>query len=193
MWRGYGGNGKGVAIIFDTAKFKVAPPPTPLILSKVHYGTSDQRYNWLKAMAGRAAAVLTRHVIPDDKLALACFVIFDRIKLFALFTKHDGFKEEREWRAIYRRDLDAGRKFDPLFGYAMGKHGAEPKLKFTLGHIPEVTEEDITLERIVSGIMLGPTASSVLAQTSVRRMLSLLKKPQLAALVTASTIPLRES
>ena len=38
MWRGYGGNGSGAAIIFDTAKL-AAREESPLIIANVHYGT----------------------------------------------------------------------------------------------------------------------------------------------------------
>jgi hypothetical protein len=97
MWRGYGGNGRGAAIVFDTSK--VEPLETsPLILAKVYYGSSDDRLSWMKAWSTIAADIITKNEIPDDKLYLASYFIFERLKTFALFTKHRGFLEENEWR-----------------------------------------------------------------------------------------------
>jgi hypothetical protein len=51
MWRGYGGNGSGAAIVFDTAKLS-PPEESPLILAQVHYGTTEKRRNWLRELIG---------------------------------------------------------------------------------------------------------------------------------------------
>jgi hypothetical protein len=40
MWRGYGGNGNGAAIVFDTAKI-AAREESPLVIAHVHYGTAQ--------------------------------------------------------------------------------------------------------------------------------------------------------
>jgi hypothetical protein len=47
MWRGYGGNGNGAAIVFDAAKL-AAREDSPLIIAKVHYDTANQRIDRLK-------------------------------------------------------------------------------------------------------------------------------------------------
>ena len=47
--------------------------------------------------------------MPGDKLAQASYYYFQRLKLFAIFTKHPGFKEENEWRVMYMRDRDTGK------------------------------------------------------------------------------------
>jgi hypothetical protein len=40
MWGGYGGNGNGAAIVFDTAKI-AAREESPLVIAHVHYGTAQ--------------------------------------------------------------------------------------------------------------------------------------------------------
>jgi hypothetical protein len=40
MWRGYGGNGNGAAIVFDTAKI-AAREESPLVIAHVHDGTAQ--------------------------------------------------------------------------------------------------------------------------------------------------------
>jgi len=191
MWRGYGGAGKGVALIIDTSTLNLAPLPSPLILSKVYYGTVQERRNHLEGYCRQAAALLKPHAIADDRIYVLSNILFDRIKLFALFTKHKGFEEEKEWRAVYRRDLDFDKKFDQFFGYHIGSQGAEPRMKFKIEPVAGLTSDDLSLERIVHSILLGPSASSLLAGMSVKRMLTLLNRPLLAERVVGSSIPLR--
>jgi hypothetical protein len=192
MWRGYGGEGRGAGLIFDTAKLNLVPPPTPLILAEVRYETVDHRNQYLAALCDQTAAIVASASIPDNLIYMIAFMLFDRVKLFALFTRHSGFLEEREWRAVYRRDLDKAKKFDPMFGYALGPNGVEPKLKFKMEPVPGAPSDDLSLDKILHGIILGPTASSVLAQNSVKRMMEVLNRPELTSRVTASTIPLRQ-
>ena len=55
MWRGYGGNGRGAAIVIDTAKFSTLPT-SPLILAAVEYETTEGRQTWLADIAWVTAA-----------------------------------------------------------------------------------------------------------------------------------------
>ena len=191
MWRGYGGNGKGVAIIFDTSKIHISSERKPLVVSRVEYGTSEHRIAWLANLCRKSASIIAFNEIADEHLGVAANLIFERIKLFSLFSKHEGFKEEREWRVVYRREIDTDKAYDRFFGYALGRGGVEPKFKFKIEPIPGITADDLSLERILFAILLGPTSSSVLAQTSVRRMIELKGRPEIAKRVFASTIPLR--
>src|ERR1700704_1456843 len=52
---------------------------------------------------------------------------------FALTTKHRGFSEEREWRAIYVPERDPLGYLRGHLDYAVGSRGVEPKLKFKFG------------------------------------------------------------
>jgi hypothetical protein len=67
----------------------------------------------------------------------------------------------------------------------------EPKLRFKVAPLAGVTDHELSLENIVSAILLGPSTSSPLAAASVARMLDLIGKPALKARLHASTIPFR--
>lgn len=58
MWRGYGGNGKGAAIVFDTSKLNVIQD-SPLIISQVTYGSERERLSWFDETAKIFAGALT--------------------------------------------------------------------------------------------------------------------------------------
>ncbi|HVZ69515.1 MAG TPA: DUF2971 domain-containing protein [Rhizomicrobium sp.] len=191
MWRSYGGSGNGVAVVIDTAQLNVASPSTPLVLSKVVYASTQQRELRLREYCEQAAAIISANQVPEDQIHLVSFALFDRIKLFALFAKHKGFEEEHEWRAVYRHEVDFDKRYEPMFGYSLSSRGVEPKLKFRVSPVHGVTADDLSLEKIVNRIVLGPTTSSMLSHKSVVRMLNLLKHPLLADRVVASTIPLR--
>lgn len=192
MWRGYGGNGRGAAIIFDTTKIALLSD-TPLIFSKVNYGSADDRLNWVRKLGKDISGIVSANSIPDDMVYLVAQAAFERLKLFALFTKHVGFAEEEEWRVAYMPDRDPNGLLKPMLGYNSGPKGIEPKLKLQIAPLQGAIPEGITLDNLVSQILLGPTASSTLAQRSVERMFDLIKRPEFKDRLRASTIPLRDT
>ncbi len=192
MWRGYGGNGNGAAIIFDTTKIEHVEG-APLIFSKVTYASRDERLQWIDKKLEEFADLLKSNSIPDEKLYLPAYALFERIKIFSIFTKHRGFSEEREWRAVYLRERDSAHRMDDMLHYAIGRNGIEPKFKFKIRPIDGLTKEELSLVKIVHQIILGPSVSSPLAVSSVRRMLEKVGKHELAEKVVASTTPFRAS
>lgn len=190
MWRGYGANGNGVAIVFDTAQINVSDK-TPLIIARVSYDTTEARLAWLQKTLSTFEVLLASANIPDEKLHVAAYALFERIKIFALFTKHRGFIEEDEWRIVYLPDRDQEKKLQSMFHYMIGPRGVEPKLRFKVSPIEGLTADDLSLEKITDRIILGPSISSPMARASVLRMLDILNQPGLKAKLRASTIPFR--
>ncbi len=189
MWRGYGANGNGVAFVIDTEK--IAPDEaSPLILSSVKYVTKEARLEWIKDKIHSLAELLKEHKKSDEALDAIAWYWIERLKVFSLFTKHIGFKEEKEWRFVYLNDRDSEGQFTPMFGYNITDKGVEPKLKLKLKQIPG-TNASLTLDELTDRIILGPTASSELSMRSVRRMLEIKGKSGLSNKVYASTIPYR--
>lgn len=191
MWRGYGGNGSGVALVFDTAQLNHVEGMVPLIISRVTYASEQERLGWIDTKLTEFAALLAETRIPQDKLYIAAYQLFERIKMFALFTKHHGFSEEREWRVVYLRERDRQNKIESMLHYAVGPRGIEPKLKFLVRPIDGYTSPDVSLEKILAQIILGPTMSHKLALESVRRMLVKLGKEKISDRVTCSSTPFR--
>ena len=64
--------------------------------------------------------------------------------MFALFTKHHGFHEEREWRIVYMSDRDHEQSFNKYFGHLATNRGIEPKLKLPINSIPELQTENLS-------------------------------------------------
>jgi Protein of unknown function (DUF2971) len=189
MWRGYAANGNGAAIVFDTAQLNNREN-TPLIIARVVYASTEDRRKWIADKIELLANLIREHAIPDDKLHVPVFAFFERLKMFALFTKHPGFSEEREWRAVYLPERDVTKAFAHLIDYAIGPRGIEGKLKLKIAPLAGFIEDDFSLDQIVHRIILGPTISSPLARGAVMKMLDR-HAPELKDRVVASSIPFR--
>jgi hypothetical protein len=190
MWRGYGQHGNGAAIVFDPSKITFVPT-SPLIFSKVSYVGDDERIAQVQSNLTSWVELTARLALPDDKLHLAAYAAFSLVKGLALVTKHSGFSEEKEWRVVYNPGRDTTGALKPFLNYHIGSRGVEPKLKYPVGHIANVSAPDLALERLIERIILGPSLSSPLALRSVQRMLDSIEKPHYKPLLRTSTIPLR--
>ncbi|GMB00093.1 DUF2971 domain-containing protein [Pelosinus sp. IPA-1] len=190
MWRGYGNNASGAAIVFDSAKIE-AVDGTPIAIAKVIYATEEEQIIWMKDTISKFIEIFNTTSIPDDKLYIAAFALFERIQIFALFTKDHGFKEENEWRIVYMKDRDSDKKLEPMYSYFIGPRGIEPKLKLKLTPVPDFMPPDLSLIKLIDRIILGPGTSSPLAKATIFRMLDIVGKSELKEKVRTSTIPFR--
>lgn len=188
MWRGYGSDGNGVAIVFDMAGL-VAAPTSPLLVRQVQYHSYEESEAWIDDKLHQFAAALNRLAPPVEQMPAAAAALFERIKLFALFTKHRGFHEEREWRVVYLREQDRKAVLTQQLHYAIGPRGIEPRLRFTTDALagPEASP---ALREMVQRIILGPVLATPLALRSVVRMLEIYQ-PAWAHRVTRSSTPYR--
>jgi Protein of unknown function (DUF2971) len=191
MWRGYGGQGNGAALVFRTDSLRQPLEGSPLAIMKVVYESREQRLERIKNAIKKFCAWLKSASLPDEQLWLGAYWLFSVIKFYALKSKHQGFWEEKEWRIIYFPDRNPqGRwKENFKFDYFLGDGGAQPKLKFKLE--PLTDEKDWSFASIVDRIILGPSLSSALARKGIDRMLETLGKAEFKSKVCASGIPLR--
>ena len=187
MWRGYGGDGNGVAIVFDMAPLLAAR--SPLLVRKVQYLSYEASEAWMQDKLQQFADALQRAGGPVSHMQAAAAALFERIKLFALFTKHRGFHEEREWRIVYLREEDREGLFTQQLHYAISKRGIEPRLRFSTDVIAG-PRSPLKLEQMVQRIILGPVLATPLALRSVARMLEVYQ-PAWSERVRRSTTPYR--
>lgn len=190
MWRGYGNDGKGAAIVFDTSKIAEVIE-SPLVLSRVHYASNEKRLNWLEAKVESLAEFFEQNDVPNEYLKAAAEEIFRRLCLFAVFSKHRGFDEEREWRLVYFKDRDRQNSLSDYLGYFNGADGLSPKLKLPLKAIPGVMSDSFGMATVISSIIVGPSASSPLTELAVRRMLKSIGHEELIEKLSMSSIPYR--
>lgn len=190
MWRGYGGNGNGAAIVIDASKIP-SSIDSPLIIAKVHYKSYDERLEWIKQRITQFAQLLATYNLPDEKLHVAALAFFHRLKLAAIFSKHSGFDEEKEWRVVYMKDRDNEKHLEHMLDYSIGSRGVEPKLKLKITEFLDKIGIKFSLEDATHSIILGPSISSPIQKMMIGKMLDRIKKPGLKERVISSTIPFR--
>ncbi|MGF6969665.1 hypothetical protein OKW43_006760 [Paraburkholderia sp. WC7.3g] len=190
MWRGYGANGSGAAIVFNTAALTEIPH-SPLRVDPVTYGTSDERLAWIDLILEKFAELASAREIPEDAVFTCASELFERLLTFSVFTKHRGFREENEWRLVYSRHYDPNQILTGMLGYFINGGTVEPKLKFKIAPLDGAAAGGVTLEQLVAKIILGPNGASVRSTMAVRRMLETLGKPLLAERVVTSSTPYR--
>lgn len=83
MWRGYGGHGRGAALIFDTAKMSFVPG-APMYLCKVEYGSRQHRIATLETLLVQWAKIVQESEISDEQVAIAAHNLLSIFKYYAL-------------------------------------------------------------------------------------------------------------
>jgi len=190
MWRGYGANGSGVALVFKSSVIPLADEPL-FMIDRVEYATTPQRREWIRDRLDRLTQAFDGNALAEDEVILVAHEWVERIKIFSLFSKHHGFREEDEWRVVYMAERDKGGLLKAMLGYAITSRGVVPKLKVPLAPVPGVPSDGISLENLIERIILGPTASSPMAVKSVSRMLDHHNRSSLVDKIVPSMIPFR--
>jgi hypothetical protein len=135
--------------VFNTQKIHYQPH-SPIIIAKVTYKSYEERKKMLEAQLVNWANITRSNKLPDDHLYLAAYAAFGFVKSFALVTKHTGFSEESEWRAIYVSERDPLGYLKPCLDYFVGPRGVEPKLKYKFGktYNPEPPKSGMSLKHL---------------------------------------------
>ena len=84
MWRAYGGNGEGAAIVLSTAELANQNGPSPLLLAEVKYKSHEEQRDLLRKIVDQWCAVVKQSNFPDALLDWASYSLFLLIKYFAL-------------------------------------------------------------------------------------------------------------
>jgi hypothetical protein len=105
MWRGYGANGNGVALVFNTSFISVVQG-SPLLMAKVRYGDADERIEWIRESFTACLEVLSRNALTPQNMWITAWHLFRFALYHSLSAKHPGFREEDEWRIVYFPDHD---------------------------------------------------------------------------------------
>lgn len=190
MWRGYGADGSGAALVFNTAVLTEIPH-SPLRMDPVTYGTSEERLAWIDRILEKFAELVAARDIPEDAFHVCAAELFERFLTLSVFTKHRGFREEKEWRVVYSRHYDPNQVLTGMLGYFVNGGTVEPKFKFKIAPLDGAAAGGVTLEQLMVKIILGPNGASVRSTMAVRRMLETLGKPALAERVVTSSTPYR--
>lgn len=190
MWRGYGNNGGGATIVFDTSQVEPAEN-SPLMISPVIYASTEARLKWITKKIEQLTEIVSDQSFDPAYARELAWHFFARVLIYSLHTKHEGFSEEREWRLVYVGMFDQAGLGKSMLSYHISDRGIEPKLKLKLSTPSELTAKTFKLEEVIDRIILGPTAASPLSKSAFIRMLESHEMKHLGDKVFPSTTPYR--
>ena len=189
MWRAYGNDGKGVALVVDTAKIN-SFNDSPLVISKVQYSSTSDRLKWMKSKIVAIAELIKKSEITVELLHSIATQWLESLKIYSLFTKHSGFEEENEWRIVYMSDRDPRKKLESMLSYTVTNTGIEPKMKLKVNPVDGVIGNQ-SIANLTDQIIIGPSISSTLVSKSFIRLLEKIGQGDLSEKVYSSSIPFR--
>lgn len=99
MWRAFGGNTARVALVFNIPWNSGATLALNLMFSPVAYLSEEQAHETLFEVVANVKA--NRNFLHSQEPQLIVNFIFTTLIAAVTCLKHEGFHEEREWRAIY--------------------------------------------------------------------------------------------
>ncbi len=99
MWRAFGGGGPRVALVFNVPRFSEGANHLKLLFSPVAYPPENHVHDGMKeTIRGiESNRDFLRSVDRPELVTWAFYTLLARVTCL----KHEGFREEREWRAVY--------------------------------------------------------------------------------------------
>ncbi|MBU1335045.1 MAG: DUF2971 domain-containing protein [Alphaproteobacteria bacterium] len=154
MWRGYGGNDTGVAIVLDK-KFLVSTSVEGLrvFASPAFYRDDTELRNRITSMIDAIEANCSKLQTIDPHRIAHCVRMM--LAFAAVSIKHPGFDEEREWRLVYLPTIFSS---PAIVEERLTFRGVPQKVfKVPLADQPEHGISGITPNDLVKKIILGPS------------------------------------
>lgn len=185
MWRAYGG-GNGVALVFRGRPFIERSEAIPVALTPVEYVTPAQLSDEFRPLWDEVKELM---VPPGTNLIDQEWTDF-HIKTFidhCLYTlKHPGFREEMEWRMVFRGETNLVTSSVEVVG------GVPQKVnKYPLTDGREYEMPDRSLPSILKYVIVGPSEFPEVVAAALRRELSERHFDDAHSRVRISGIPLR--
>lgn len=187
MWRAYGGNTAGVALVFNTDGFQTTND-LGFYHSPVLYGDKYRfQSEFEKVVAGLEQNRGLLSWVPRPQIEE---VVANALHYSILSTKHPAFEEEAEWRIIY----SAGETSSTWIEVEATSIRGVPQIvcKLPIENLPGMDMPNLELDRLLHKIIIGPClyprqVGEAYAQVLIQQGL---KNPW--NYITLSQIPLRQ-
>jgi hypothetical protein len=186
MWRAFGRNTTGVAIVINIPE-PYAALPLKVMLSAVAYFTKDELLQEFNEVINRINS--NQDFLKSlDRQMLVNFV-YIMLMMATVSLKHPGFHEEREWRLVYFPTQSASSYISSATEVIAGIPQVVHKL--SLENKPNEGITGIELPQLVDRVIIGPTQYASPIWQSLVRELTAVGVANAAEKVIASGIPLR--
>ena len=157
MWRAFGtGSVTRIAFVFKIPMLSVAAIPLNLLFSPVAYLKKDEAHAVIEKVVDNIQKnsdflrSLDRNVIVQ--------MVFTTFLAMVTCLKHEGFREEREWRVIY----SPNRLSSPLMEHSTEVIGGVPQIVYKLPLDENISNAiaDLDFSRVLDRLIIGPTPYS---------------------------------
>jgi len=158
MWRAFGNSSARVAFVFRIPKYSGAAVKLELLFSPVAYLTDEEVHQTIAVVMSNVENN-TDFLRTLDRSEIVAYV-FTMLLAGVTCLKHEGFKEEREWRAVY----SPARRPSPLMESSIEVLAGVPQVIYKIpldrAVSPDIAELDIgsMFERLIIGPSQYPVA-----------------------------------
>jgi hypothetical protein len=153
MWRGFGGTATRIGIVLSVPSSSLSTLPLGLTFSPVAYLTEPAVHEVLEQVIGnvRANRQYLRTIGHDVLVGL----VFRTLLSGVVCLKHQGFHEEREWRAIYAPNRSSSRLIESSTEVVSGV----PQIVYKVPLDASVSNQvaDLDFAQIFDRLIIGPT------------------------------------
>lgn len=191
MWRGYAGEGNGVAVVADVSFF--AGGEFDIIACPVFYETPEA-FAARADKAVRAFLVQYMNIDREDRakfewLAVAAFS--DLIFYLSVSHKHEAFAAEAEWRFVWRRRPYFQGDFDRFVKAKVSPRGLFERFCLPIDGSIRTNAGWLDMRDMITEVMVGPCEDQDAQVNGVRRLLEDAGFDGETTAVTRSQIPFR--
>lgn len=185
MWRAYGDDGNGAALLIDAQELLKAsslPAGTKPMLAKVLYSVQDKR-RLVRGVAKEFERLCAEENRPPVELSSALDSLLWKI---APVLKHPAFAEEEEWRVVSRLEsLSPTPKPQKAIQFTSGER---PYIALQLPEVEASSDEGAKTSAVFEGALVGPSRR---IRANAAALSAAFARFQGKAQVSASAIPYR--
>ncbi len=188
MWRAYGGQTAGVALVFNSHVVTETGFDLGIYASPVLYGRAAEVNAELRRVVEAIEA--NAHVISAVDRMMVADVLSNALRFALLSTKHPGFREEREWRLICM--LDQIPKGAPVTQIIRSVGGIPQRIcELKLPQPSDLARDALRWDSLLDRIIIGPSVFPETIKDALERELKRQGVGRWDQLVEISDIPLR--
>lgn len=160
MWRAFGGSATRIGIVLNIP-YTLSILPLNIIFSSVAYFSESAAHKDLEEVIGNVRA--NREYLRKIGRDVLVRIVFNTFLFRVVCLKHEGFHEEREWRAIYAPTLGA---YAPIPGPSRLMESSTevvsgvPQVVYKVPLDASVSDQiaDLDFTQIFDHLIIGPTS-----------------------------------
>jgi hypothetical protein len=153
MWRAFGTNTARVAIVFKVPKFSGGAIALRLLFSPVAYLPESEVHAVIEEVIQNLGP--NREFLRSIDRRWVIGIVFDMLMAGVTCLKHEGFREEREWRAIYCPNFNRSSLMESTIEVVGGFPQVVYQIPLDATVSPALAELDFS--RVFHRLIIGPS------------------------------------